>query len=92
MPGFFIGCNQPIHELEPHMTQTFSKSRQRAESAFAKTQSQFFAKDQAVEEQDFATQAREAKTARLREARLANETDQIKRATLSLTKMRATAA
>ena len=74
------------------MTQTFSKTRQQAESAFAKTQSQHFATVQTVEKQELATQVREAKTARLREARLANETDQIKRATLSLTKKRATAA
>lgn len=57
------------------MTQTFSKTRQRAESAFNKVQSQFFAKDHAVEEQDFITQAREAKTLRLRETRLAKESD-----------------
>ena len=74
------------------MTQTYSKSRQIAETAFNKVQSQFFARGQAVEEHDFAIQAREAKTARLREARMAKETDQIKRATLSLTKKRATAA
>ncbi|MCK8779583.1 hypothetical protein M0654_06240 [Rhizobium sp. NTR19] len=58
------------------MTQTFSKTRQQAENAFSKIQSQFFAKDQAVEERDFASQARDAKTARLRAARLAKEADE----------------
>jgi hypothetical protein len=55
------------------MTETFSKSRQKAEVAFSKTQSQFIARDHAVEEQEFLAQAREAKTLRLREARLAKE-------------------
>ena len=55
------------------MTQTFSKPRQRAESAFSKLQSQFFAKARAAEEEDFVKQAREAKTLRLREARLAKD-------------------
>lgn len=55
------------------MTETHSKSRQRAEIAFAKEQSQFFARGNAVEELDAIVQAREEKTLRLREARLAKE-------------------
>jgi hypothetical protein len=55
------------------MSQTYSKSRERAEIAFADTQSQFFARNRASEELDAIVQAREDKTARLREARLAKE-------------------
>jgi hypothetical protein len=88
MPGFFWPNERPRPEREP-MTQSFSKPRQRAESAFTKIQSQFFARDQAVEEQDFVTQAREAKTLRLREMRLAKDTDDRARATSALIRMRA---
>ena len=55
------------------MTETHSKSRQQAEVAFGQTQTEFFARGAAVEELDSIVQAREAKTLRLREARLAKE-------------------
>jgi hypothetical protein len=55
------------------MTQTYSRSRQRAEIAFGDVQKQFFAKDRAIEELDSIILAREAKTLRLRGARLAKE-------------------
>lgn len=55
------------------MSQTHSKSRQKAEIAFANAQSQFFARNSAVEELDSLVLAREEKTRRLREARLAKE-------------------
>ena len=55
------------------MTQTHSRSRQQAESAFTKVQSQFLTRDRAVEELDTIVQAREEKTLRLKEARLAKE-------------------
>lgn len=55
------------------MTQTYSKSRQQAEIAFGDVQSQFFARNEAVQEIDFAEQALRDKTARLRAARLARE-------------------
>lgn len=55
------------------MTENYSKSRQRAETAFGNLQTEFFAKNNAAEELESATQARDAKTARLREARLAKE-------------------
>ncbi len=55
------------------MSEQHSKSRQQAEIAFGKTQSQFFARGQALEELDAITAARNEKTARLREARLAKE-------------------
>ncbi|UJW75731.1 hypothetical protein [Rhizobium sp. SL42] len=55
------------------MTENFSKPRQQAEIAFGKTQSQFFARERAFEELDTIVVAREEKTLRLREARLAKE-------------------
>ncbi|TWF43320.1 hypothetical protein [Neorhizobium alkalisoli] len=55
------------------MTETYSKSRQQAETAFGDLQTQFFAKNNAAEELQSVAQARGAKTLRLREARLARE-------------------
>lgn len=57
------------------MSEQHSKSRHQAELAFGKAQSQFFARRQAFEELDAATAARNEKTARLREARLAKEAE-----------------
>ncbi len=74
------------------MTQTYSKSRQQAETAFSRVQTQFFSKDHALEEQEFVTQTREAKTLRLREARLAKEAEDRARATLELIRKRAAKA
>lgn len=55
------------------MTEKYSPSRQKAEKAFSNLQTQFFAKSEAAEELVSITQSREAKTLRLREARLAKE-------------------
>jgi len=55
------------------MTETYSKSRQRAETAFGNLQTEFFAKNHAAEELESLVQARDAKTLRLRDARLAKE-------------------
>ncbi len=66
------------------MSQTHSKSRQKAEIAFASVQSQFFARNSAVEELDALAQAREEKTIRLRQARLAKEATDRVAATASL--------
>ncbi|OCJ18410.1 hypothetical protein A6U87_01345 [Rhizobium sp. AC44/96] len=52
---------------------TRSKSREQAEIAFGRVQSQFFARGQAVQELETEEQARQAKTQRLREARLARD-------------------
>ncbi|MGO4441021.1 hypothetical protein [Rhizobium sp. RAF56] len=62
------------------MAQTYSRSRQQAEAAFGNLQSQFVARHQAVEQVDIVEQARQAKTQRLREARLARdaETDTVR--------------
>jgi hypothetical protein len=55
------------------MADTHSKSRQRAEIAFGKAQSQLLARERAAEERDSAALARAEKTSQLREARLAKE-------------------
>lgn len=55
------------------MTQTHSKSRQTADVAFGKVQSQFEARKRVFDELDLVVAAREEKTLRLREARLAQE-------------------
>ena len=55
------------------MTDTLTKSRQAAEIAFAKTQSQFLARNRVLDEQDAIVSARDEKTIRLRAARLARE-------------------
>ena len=55
------------------MMETYSKSRQQAEIAFGRTQTEFFAKGQAADVLDTTAQAREEKTRRLREARKARE-------------------
>lgn len=55
------------------MTQAHSRSRQQAEIAFGKAQTEFFARGQAMEVLDSIAQARDEKTSRLREARKAKE-------------------
>lgn len=74
------------------MIQTHSKSREKAEIAFANAQSQFFARNSAVEELDSIVLAREEKTRRLREARLAKELIDREAATVSLLAKRARTA
>jgi hypothetical protein len=66
------------------MTQTHSKTRLQAEIAFGQEQSQFFARGHAVEEMDAVVRAREAKTIRLREARLAKQAQDIHQASAGL--------
>lgn len=73
------------------MTEAFSKSRQQAEVAFGNVQSQFFSKNNAQEELKSEKQAREAKTFRLREARLAKEQAERTLATAALIAKRAKA-
>ncbi len=74
------------------MTQTHSKSREKAEIAFANAQSQFFARNSAVEELDSIVLAREEKTQRLREARLTKELNDREAATVALLAKRARTA
>jgi hypothetical protein len=59
--------------VRTNLAQTHSKPRQRAEIAFGKAQSQFAARQRVVAERDSLVLAREEKTTRLREARLAKE-------------------
>ncbi|AOF94332.1 hypothetical protein [Sinorhizobium sp. RAC02] len=66
------------------MSQTHSKSRQQAEIAFGNAQSQFFARNSAVDELDSIVRSREERTLRLREARLAKEVHDRATATASL--------
>lgn len=54
-----------------------NKSRERAESAFGKTQSQSLAKNRTLSEEDAAIRARNEKTARLRALRMAKEADDL---------------
>ncbi|XYK78552.1 MAG: hypothetical protein ROO70_12145 [Labrenzia sp.] len=55
------------------MTEIYSKPRQQAEVAFGKNQSQFFERQRAIEDLNSIVVARNEKTRRLREARLAKE-------------------
>ncbi|KPF47405.1 hypothetical protein ACSV9I_17150 [Rhizobium sp. G187] len=71
------------------MTEILTKSRQTAEAAFAKTQSQFLARGRAIDEQVSITVARDEKTMRLREARLAKERHDVESATAALVAKRA---
>ncbi len=71
---------------------THSKSRQQAEVAFGNVQSQFFARNSAVEELDSLARSREEKTLRLREARLSKEAQDRAAATGSLLAKRAKSA
>ena len=54
-----------------------NKNRERAESAFGKTQPQSLAKSRKPSDEDLATRARHEKTARLRELRMAKEAEDL---------------
>lgn len=73
------------------MNQIHSKSRQQAEIAFGHPQTQFFAKNNAMEELESVIQSRDAKTLRLRQARLAKELADRMSATSALLAKRAKA-
>ncbi|HEY4191374.1 MAG TPA: hypothetical protein VGM46_01905 [Mesorhizobium sp.] len=55
------------------MSDTSKRSRDQAESIFSKTQTQAMSLNRIISEQDAASNARVAKTARLRELRLEKE-------------------
>ncbi|MCV3210207.1 hypothetical protein OHD62_20390 [Mesorhizobium sp. YC-39] len=57
------------------MTAPSNKSRDQAESIFSKTRTQSMSLNRIISEQDAVSQAREAKTARLRELRLEREAE-----------------
>ncbi|KQQ35310.1 MULTISPECIES: hypothetical protein [Rhizobium/Agrobacterium group] len=71
------------------MTETMSKSRERAEAAFAQTQTQFFSRVEAVAELNAHVAERDSKTARLKAARLAKEIEDRASATAALIAKRA---
>lgn len=54
-----------------------NKNRERAESAFGKTQSQSLAKNRTLSEEDAVIRARNEKTARLRDLRKAKEAEDL---------------
>ncbi|WP_047464294.1 hypothetical protein [Rhizobium rhizogenes] len=71
------------------MTEKHSKSRQQAEIAFGDAQSQFFARNSAVDELDSLVRARQEKTLRLREAREAKESEMRQKVATALAAKRA---
>jgi hypothetical protein len=68
------------------------KPRELTEIAFGRPQSEFFARGRAAEELDAAVADREAKTARLREARLAKDRRDLMAATAAKLAKRAAKA
>lgn len=70
------------------MTVNSRKSRDQAEAAFSKTQTQSLSLGRIVSEQDAVSRAREEKTARLRELRLQKEAADQLAATLASTSER----
>jgi hypothetical protein len=76
LPGQFVW--RPVAERHPNvgkknLTENSKKTRDQAEVSFSRTQTQFLARSRITSEYDAATQARETKTARLRELRLEKE-------------------
>jgi hypothetical protein len=59
------------------VTENSKKSRDQAESFFSKTQTQSMALNRIISEHDAVSQAREEKTARLRELRLEKEAEEL---------------
>ena len=59
-----------------NLTENSRKTRDHAETMFSKTQTQMLSLGRIMSEQDAASQAREAKTARLREMRLEKEAEE----------------
>jgi hypothetical protein len=57
------------------MSSNTSKSREQAEAAFGKTQTEFLARSRTISEIDAVAAARDEKTARLRELRKAKEAE-----------------
>jgi hypothetical protein len=72
--AFFVDARpSSFPRRERTMIETYSKSRQQAEIAFGRTQTELFAKGQAADALDTIARARDEKTRRLREARKAKE-------------------
>ncbi|MER8477901.1 hypothetical protein [Mesorhizobium sp. M1163] len=71
------------------MTATSKRPRDQAESIFSKTRTQSMSLDRINSERDAVSQAREAKTARLRELRLEKEADDMAAVALAASPKRA---
>jgi len=63
--------------MDINVTANSKKSRDQAETFFSKTQTQFLALNRIISEHDAVSQAREEKTARLRELRLEKEAEEL---------------
>lgn len=61
--------------MDSNVTANSKKSRDQAETSFSKTQTQSMALNRIISEHDAVSQAREEKTARLRELRLEKEAE-----------------
>ena len=59
------------------LAENSKKSRDQAEISFSKTQTQSMSRNRIMSEQDAVSQAREAKTARLRELRMEKEAEEL---------------
>ena len=80
MPGlFFLGSESgPIlFSGSNPVSENSKRSRDQAETSFSKTQTQFLTRNRLISEQDAASQARDTKTARLRELRLEKEAEEL---------------
>ncbi len=58
------------------MSESSKRSRDQAETSFSKTQTQFLTRNRIISEHDAVSDARDAKTARLRELRLEKEAEE----------------
>lgn len=66
------------------MSDTSKRSRDQAEPIFSKTQTQAMSLNRIISEQDAVSNAREAKTARLRELRMEKEAEELVEATVKV--------
>lgn len=73
--AFFV-CGQSLTVFgteEQDLTENSKKTRAEAEASFSRTQTQFLARNRIISEQEAISDARAAKTVRLRELRLDKE-------------------
>ena len=72
MLGLFLYLNDDLHDRKAAMAE-HSKLRTEADNSFLKVQTQSLARNRIISETDNIAQARDEKTARLRELRLQKE-------------------
>lgn len=70
-------CGIMLRTGRKTLTASSKKPRDQAESIFSKAQTQYMSLNRIISEQDAVSEAREAKTARLRELRLEKEADEM---------------